>query len=47
MTRFLAEQLATAHWYDISAVKRDIGYRAEVSIAQGLEVLRASLQAKA
>jgi len=47
MTRFLAEQLATAHWYDISRVKRDLGYRATISIAQGLEILRASLQAKA
>jgi len=47
MTRFLAEQLATAHWYDISRVKRDLGYRATISIAQGLEILRASIQAKA
>ena len=47
MTRFLAEQLSTAHWYDISAIKRDLGYRADVSIAQGLEVLRASLKALA
>lgn len=45
MTRFLAEQLSTAHWYDISAIKRDLGYRADVSIAQGLAVLRASLRA--
>ena len=26
MTRFVAEQLATAHWFDIGAAKRDLGY---------------------
>ncbi len=36
MTRFLAEQLATAHWYDISAADRDFGYRPIVTIAEGL-----------
>ena len=37
MTRFLAEQLSTPHWYDISASVRDFGYRPQVSIAEGLE----------
>jgi nucleoside-diphosphate-sugar epimerase len=37
MTRFLAEQLSTPHWYDISAAARDFGYRPRVSIAEGLE----------
>ncbi len=36
MTRFLAEQLSTPHWYDISAAERDFGYRPQVSIAEGL-----------
>ena len=36
ITRFLAEQLSTAHWYDISAAQRDFGYRPRVSIAEGL-----------
>ncbi len=26
MTRFVAENLATSHWFDISAAKRDLGY---------------------
>lgn len=43
MTRFVAEQLATAHWYDISAIRRDLGYEPQVSVAEGLELLRASL----
>ena len=37
MTRFLAEQLSTPHWYDISAAQRDFGYRPRVSIAEGLQ----------
>lgn len=40
MTRFVAEQLSTAHWYDIGAAKRDLGYVPEVSIDAGLERLR-------
>ena len=39
LTRWSAEHLATAHWYDISAAKRDLEYTAEVSIAEGLEIL--------
>ena len=41
ITLFLAKQLSTAHWYDISAARRDFGYEVEVSIAQGMERLRA------
>jgi 2-alkyl-3-oxoalkanoate reductase len=40
MTRFLAEQLATAHWFDISAAKRDFGYEPRVSIDDGMDKLR-------
>ncbi|NNE05156.1 MAG: NAD-dependent epimerase/dehydratase family protein [Xanthomonadales bacterium] len=39
LTRWSAEQLSTAHWYDISAAKRDFGYGAGISIKQGLETL--------
>jgi 2-alkyl-3-oxoalkanoate reductase len=42
MTRFLAEQLSTAHWYDISAIKRDLGYAPLLTITQGLALLRAA-----
>lgn len=44
MTRFVANQLATAHWYDISAAKRDLGYAPLVTIAQGLQILEKFLR---
>ncbi|MBI1372372.1 MAG: NAD-dependent epimerase/dehydratase family protein [Phycisphaera sp.] len=40
MTRFVARQLSTAHWYDISAAKRDLGYEPRVSIDAGMIELR-------
>ncbi len=45
MTRFVAEQLSTAHWYDIGAAKRDLGYAPRVGIEEGFERLRASFEA--
>ena len=39
VTRWSAEHLSTAHWYNISAAKRDLGYVAEVSIREGLKQL--------
>ncbi len=43
LTRWSAEHLSTAHWYDISAAKRELGYTVEISIAEGLDKLAASL----
>jgi len=40
VTRFSADQLSTAHWYNISAAKRDLAYRADISTELGLEILR-------
>jgi 2-alkyl-3-oxoalkanoate reductase len=39
MTRFVAREMATAHWFDISAARRDIGYHPEISIDEGLKRL--------
>lgn len=47
MTRFLAEQLSTTHFYDISAARRDFGYRPQVSILEGLKQLAAHCSAGA
>lgn len=41
MTRFLAHQLSTAHWFDISAARRDLGYAPAVSIDEGVKRLAA------
>ncbi|MEV4835951.1 NAD-dependent epimerase/dehydratase family protein [Nonomuraea sp. NPDC049486] len=43
LTRFLVEQASTAHWFDISAARRDLGYRPRVSMAEGLARLTAHL----
>lgn len=44
LTRFLAEQLATTHWYDMRPAKRDFGYMPKVSINEGLARLAATYQ---
>ena len=44
LTRFVAAELATAHWYDISAARRDLGYEPRVSIDEGLARLAESLR---
>jgi nucleoside-diphosphate-sugar epimerase len=36
MTRFLAAQLATSHWFDITAARRDLGYAPRVSTSEGM-----------
>jgi len=40
MTRFVANELSTSHWFDISAAKQDLDYVPEISTAQGLERLK-------
>ena len=39
MTRFLAAQLSTSHWFDISAAQRDFGYEPRVSTEEGMQRL--------
>jgi nucleoside-diphosphate-sugar epimerase len=43
MTRFIARELATSHWFDISAAKRDLGYTADISIDEGMKRLKSWL----
>ena len=43
MTRFLAEQLSTSHWYSMAPATRDFGYVPKVTMAEGMERLRASI----
>jgi nucleoside-diphosphate-sugar epimerase len=39
LTRFVARELATAHWFDITAARRDLGYEPKVSLDEGLRRL--------
>ncbi|SKC81441.1 NAD-dependent epimerase/dehydratase family protein [Krasilnikoviella flava] len=41
MTRFLAEQLSTAHWFDQRATRRDLGWLPAVSVDEGMARLAA------
>jgi len=43
MTRFLAEQLGTDHWFDVSAARRDLGWAPVVGLDEGFRRLAASL----
>jgi 2-alkyl-3-oxoalkanoate reductase len=44
MTRFLARQLSTTHWFNIDAARRDLGYEPRVSISEGLRRLEEWLE---
>ena len=39
MTRFLADEVAKSHWFDISAAKKDLGYQPAISTKEGLSRL--------
>jgi nucleoside-diphosphate-sugar epimerase len=45
MTRFVAVQMSTSHWYDISAARRDLGYEPKVTVEEGLRRLGERLRA--
>ena len=39
MTRFLAEQLSTAHWFDQRRTRQDLDWEPSVSLEEGLQRL--------
>ena len=39
ITRFMAEAVSQAHWFNISAAKKDLGYKPKITIAEGLKRL--------
>ncbi len=43
VTRFVARQLTTAHWFNLGAARRDLGYIPRVSIDEGLARLARTL----
>jgi nucleoside-diphosphate-sugar epimerase len=42
LTRFLAAELATSHYFNIGRARRDFGYEPEVSMAEGMRRLAAA-----
>ena len=46
MTRFLARELSTAHWYNLDAARRDLGYSPQVGIEEGLRRLAESMRTR-
>jgi 2-alkyl-3-oxoalkanoate reductase len=44
MTRFVADELAKEHWFNITAARRDLGYIPRVSMAQGTAELVENLK---
>ncbi|MBX3411276.1 MAG: NAD-dependent epimerase/dehydratase family protein [Pirellulales bacterium] len=44
LTRFLAAQLSTSHYFDLTRAKTDFGYRPRVSIAEGMRRMTDDLQ---
>ncbi len=47
MTRFLAEQLATAHWFDLRETRAALGWEPAVTLDEGFARLAAALAASA
>jgi nucleoside-diphosphate-sugar epimerase len=45
MTRFVASQLATSHWFNLGRAKADLGYQPELSFVQGLKALELAQEA--
>jgi nucleoside-diphosphate-sugar epimerase len=39
VTRFIAHELSSSHWFDISAAKKDFGYNPSISIDEGFRIL--------
>lgn len=46
MTRFVASQLATSHWYDMTPAKRDFNYTPIMTMDDGLERLVDDIQTR-
>lgn len=44
MTRFLAAQLATSHYFNLARAREELGYEPRVSMAEGMERMKESLK---
>jgi len=47
MTRFVARELSTSHWFNLDAARRDLGYAPRVSTEEGLRRLEEWLRSSA
>lgn len=45
ITRFMAQQMSTSHWFNDSAARWDLGYEPQVSMAEGFRRLESHLKA--
>ena len=45
MTRFVAKEMATDHWFDITAARRDLAYHPLMTVAEGVKDLVAHYKA--
>lgn len=46
VTRFIALEMSTAHWFDLSAAKKDLDYKPAVAIDEGMRRLEMSLRSE-
>lgn len=46
LTRFMVDELATSHWFDITRAKEDLGYVPRISIDEGFDHLKTWLSKK-
>jgi nucleoside-diphosphate-sugar epimerase len=45
LTRFLVREMSSAHWFNIDAARRDLGYQPSISIEEGIKRLEQSFRA--
>ena len=43
MTRFVARQLSTSHWFQVDRARQDLGYQPLIGLKEGFRYLRESL----
>jgi 2-alkyl-3-oxoalkanoate reductase len=44
MIRFVAEELSTSHWFDITTAKTELGYVPTIRMEEGFKRLQAWLE---
>ncbi len=44
LTRYIVNELATSHWFDVSAAEKDLGFVPKVSVDEGLNIFKKWMQ---